>query len=98
MTSRPKMNNRGALIGLAALLVLQSSGPASAAGFGDFLNNILAEFNAVRSPLGIIALIMVGIAYAFNFFDLRKTAYAVIGIIIMFSAPQILSLITGGGA
>ena len=96
MNAPSKMNKRGAIFTMAALLVLHSAGPASAQGFGDFLNNILDEFNAIRTPLAIIALMIVGVAYAFNFFDLRKTAYAVIGIIIIFSAAQLVALITGG--
>jgi type IV secretion system protein VirB2 len=96
MNAPTKVNKLRAVAILAALLVLQSAAPASAQGFTDFLTNVLDEFNAVRTPLATIALIIVGIAYAFNFFDLRKTAYAVIGIIIMFAAAQILSLITGG--
>lgn len=96
MNAPKKANKLGAVATLAALLVLQSAAPASAQGFTDFLTNILAEFNAVRTPLATIAIIIVGIAYAFNFFDLRKSAYAVIGIVIMFAATQILGLITGG--
>lgn len=95
MNAPTKPNRAGALLGIAAILVLHAAGPASAQGFTDFLDNILDEFNAVRTPLATIALIIVGIAYAFNFFDLRKTAYAVIGIIIMFAAAQLLALITG---
>lgn len=95
MNAPTKPNRAGALLGIAAILVLHTAGPASAQGFTDFLDNILDEFNAVRTPLATIALIIVGIAYAFNFFDLRKTAYAVIGIIIMFAAAQLLALITG---
>lgn len=95
MNAPSKVNRLGALLCFSVVLVLETAAPASAQGFGDFLNNILDEFNAVRTPLATIALILVGIAYAFNFFDLRKTAYAVIGIIMMFAAAQLLTLITG---
>ena len=84
------------LLYMAGLIGLASTGPASAQGFADFLNNILEEFNEVRTPIATIALIIVGFAYAFNFVDLRKAAWAVVGIIIMFAATQLLALITGG--
>lgn len=69
---------------------------AAAAGFTDFLNNVLKEFEAVRQPLALIGLILTGILYLFNVIDLRRTAYVVVGIIIMYAASEILNLITGG--
>lgn len=79
-------------IALAALII--SSQPAAAAGFGDFLNNILAEFNAIKTPLAVIALMLVGVGWMFNFMDLRKVAVAIIGIIILFGAAEIVSMVT----
>lgn len=80
---------------MAAILVIGTVTPASAAGFADFLNNILNEFNAIRTPIAIIAIMLVGVAYLFNMVDLRRTAYVIIGIIVIFGAAEILKMVTG---
>ncbi|WP_227272013.1 TrbC/VirB2 family protein [Roseobacter weihaiensis] len=85
----------GAMLTFSAVLLIHSAVPASAQGFTDFLNNILDEFNNVRRPLALIAIILVGFAFMFNLIDLRKTGYAIVGIIVIFSAVEILALITG---
>ena len=37
---------------IALVLLIGLSGPAAAAGFTDFLNNVVDEFNSARRPLG----------------------------------------------
>lgn len=69
--------------------------PAAAAGFTDFFGNILNEFNSVRRPLALIAIIMVGFAWLFNFFDLSRAGKVVAGIIVIFAATEILDMIIG---
>lgn len=77
------------------LLFLLTAQPAAAAGFADFLNNILDEFNAVKNPLAVIAIMLTGICFLFNLIDLRRVGYVIIGIIVLFGATEIVSMVTG---
>ena len=49
----------------------------------------------VARLLAIIAVIVVGIAWMFGYLDLRKAAYVVLGVAIVFGASEIVSTLTG---
>ncbi|OYX88982.1 MAG: Type IV secretory pathway AvhB2 protein, partial [Xanthobacter sp. 17-67-6] len=50
----------------------------------------------VAKLLATIAVIVVGIAWMFGYLDLRKAAYVVLGIGIIFGAAQLVTTISGG--
>ncbi|OYY32555.1 MAG: hypothetical protein B7Y57_30180 [Rhodospirillales bacterium 35-66-84] len=50
----------------------------------------------VAKLLATIAVIVVGIAWMFGYLDLRKAAYVVLGIGIIFGAAELVSTISGG--
>jgi type IV secretion system protein VirB2 len=50
----------------------------------------------VARLLAIIAVIIVGIAWMFGYLDLRKAAFVVLGIGIIFGATEIVNMISGG--
>lgn len=79
---------------IALVLLIGLTGPASAAGFTDFLNNVVDEFNNARRPLALIAIMIVGALYMFNVIDMRRTGQVAIGVIVIFAATEILDLIT----
>lgn len=84
----------GAPASVALVLLLGFAGPAAAAGFTDFLNNVVDEFNNARRPLALIAIMVVGCLYMFNVIDMRRTGQVAIGVIVIFAATEILDLIT----
>ncbi len=84
----------GAPASVALVLLLGFAGPAAAAGFTDFLNNVVDEFNNARRPLALIAIMIVGALYMFNVIDMRRTGQVAIGVIVIFAATEILDLIT----
>ena len=84
----------GAPASVALVFLLGLSGPAAAAGFTDFLNNVVDEFNNARRPLALIAIMVVGCLYMFNVIDMRRTGQVAIGVIVIFAATEILDLIT----
>jgi type IV secretion system protein VirB2 len=65
-------------------------------GVESVLQNIvdMLQGNVIRL-LAIIAVIIVGIAWMFGFMDLRKAAYCVLGIGIVFGASEIVNAIAG---
>lgn len=79
---------------IALVLFIGLTGPAAAAGFTDFLNNVVDEFNSARRPLALIAIMVVGCLYMFNVIDMRRTGQVAIGVIVIFAATEILDLIT----
>lgn len=83
----------GAPLSIALVVLITFSGPAAAAGFTDFLNNVVDEFNNARRPLALIAIMIVGCLYMFNVIDMRRTGQVAIGIIVIFAAAEILDLI-----
>jgi len=78
-----------------ALLLANFASPAAAAGFTDFFNNILDEFESVKQPVALIAIMLVGFGWVFNFVDLRRAGWLVGGIVLIYAASEVLSMITG---
>lgn len=80
---------------LMAALLANFASPAAAAGFTDFFNNILTEFNSVKQPISLIAIMLVGFGWVFNFVDLRRAGWLVGGIVLVYAAAEVLGMITG---
>ncbi|WP_368518719.1 TrbC/VirB2 family protein [Rhizobium sp.] len=90
----------GATVAMATVLSIAMIEPAfaqSAGGIETVLQNIVTLLTGnVAKLLATIAVIIVGIAWMFGYLDLRKAAYVVLGIGILFGASQIVSTISGG--
>lgn len=89
--------------GLAAALhhpaFAQSVGGGVGGNIESFLQNVVDLLTGnVARLLAVIAVVLVGVAWMFGQVDLRRAGVVVIGIIMIFSAVQIVSMITGGGS
>lgn len=70
---------------------------AQTGGIESVLQNIVDMLTGnVARLLAIIAVIIVGIAWMFGYLDLRKAAFVVLGIGIIFGATEIVNTISGG--
>jgi type IV secretory pathway VirB2 component (pilin) len=90
----------GTAAAMAAVLCLVVAEPAFAqvAGIEGVLKNIETMLTgAIAKSLATIAVIITGIAWMFGYLDLRKAAYVVLGVAIVFGASQIVNMLTGGG-
>ncbi|WP_368516726.1 TrbC/VirB2 family protein [Rhizobium sp.] len=99
MMSRINIRAFGATVAMATVLSIAMIEPAFAqsAGIETVLQNIVTLLTGnVAKLLATIAVIIVGIAWMFGYLDLRKAAYVVLGIGILFGASQIVSTISGG--
>ncbi len=84
---------------MAAKLVLFAAEPALAqtTNIEGVLQNIVTMLTGnVARLLATLAVIIVGIAWMFGFMDLRKAAYVVLGVAIVFGASEVVSTLTGG--
>jgi type IV secretion system protein VirB2 len=78
-------------------LVMVEPSFAQAGGIESALQNIVNMLTGnVARLLAIIAVIIVGIAWMFGYLDLRKAAFVVLGIGIIFGATEIVNMISGG--
>ena len=69
---------------------------AQAANIEGVLQKVVDTLTGeVARLLAIIAVIVVGIAWMFGYLDLRKAAYVVLGVAIVFGASEIVSTLTG---
>ena len=70
---------------------------AQAAGIETILQNVvdLLQGNIFRL-FATIAVILIALAWMFGYLDLRKAAYVVLGVAIVFGASEIVSTLTGG--
>ncbi|GAA4664986.1 TrbC/VirB2 family protein [Bartonella pachyuromydis] len=85
---------------LTALIVIDPSYAAdTSAGFGKIdsvLDSIVTTLTGGTARLiAIICVIGVGIAWMYGIFDLRKAAFVIIGIGIVFGAPSLVSKFIG---
>lgn len=100
MRSRINIRALAAVVSMAAVFSGVTIEPAfaqSAGGIETVLQNIVTLLTGnVAKLLATIAVIIVGIAWMFGYLDLRKAAYVVLGIGIIFGASQIVSTISGG--
>ncbi len=81
----------------ALLLVAVEPALAQTANIEGVLQNIVTMLTGnVARLLATLAVIIVGIAWMFGYLDLRKAAYVVLGVAIVFGASEIVSTLTGG--
>jgi len=95
----PSLRKACALIcvGLAFSLVLVEPAFAQSANIEGVLQNIVNMLTGnVARLLATLAVIIVGIAWMFGHLDLRKAAYVVLGVAIVFGASEVVSTLTGG--
>ncbi|MEK1851476.1 MAG: TrbC/VirB2 family protein [Phyllobacterium sp.] len=99
MTTTARIRAFAAIALLAGILAFGMSGSAlaqSAGGIENVLQNIVDLLTGnVARLLAIIATIIVGIAWMFGYLDLRKAAFVVLGIGIIFGATEIVNTIAG---
>ena len=83
-----------------AILALATTEPAlaqDAGGIEATLQNIVTLLTGnVARLLAIIATVVVGIAWMFGYLDLRKAAFVVLGIGVIFGATEIVNTLSGG--
>ena len=98
LSVRDPVRNVGAVLCIAIAATTLSAQPALAsANVEGLLQNVvdLLTGNTARL-LAILAVVVVGILWMFGLFDLRRAAIVVLGIVVVFGAAEIVSLITGG--
>lgn len=84
-------------ITLVFSLVLIEPAFAQSANIEGVLQNIVNLLTGnVARLLATLAVIVVGIAWMFGYLDLRKAAYVVLGVAIVFGASEVVSTLTGG--
>jgi type IV secretion system protein VirB2 len=84
-------------IALVLSLALVEPALAQSANIQGVLQNIVDLLTGeVARLLAILAVILCGIAWMFGYLDLRKAAYVVLGVAIVFSASEIVGTLTGG--
>lgn len=105
MTNGPSLRT-GLTLLLAASFTVALAHPAFAQSVGGvggnvetFLQNVVDLLTGnVARLLAVIAVVLVGVGWMFGHIDLRRAGIVIIGIILIFGAAQIVSLITGGSA
>jgi type IV secretion system protein VirB2 len=95
-----KLRTIGTYAAMGVLFSLALAEPAAAQAAGKIeavLQNIvdLLEGN-VAKLLATLAVIIAGIGWMFGYIDMRKAAYVVLGIAIIFGASEIVGWLTGG--
>lgn len=97
---RVMLRNARPVATAATILLIGAATPAfaqSAGGIENVLQNIVNLLTGnVARLLAIIATIIVGIAWMFGYLDLRKAAFVVLGVGIIFGATEIVNTISGG--
>lgn len=100
MSERVRVRPVTAAMLTAAVFAIGVADPAYAQATGGIetvLQNIVTLLTGnVAKLLATIAVIVVGIAWMFGYLDLRKAAYVVLGIGIIFGAAQLVTTISGG--
>jgi type IV secretory pathway VirB2 component (pilin) len=84
-------------MGLVLSIGLVQPAFAQTANLEGVLQNIVNMLTGnVARLLATLAVIIVGIAWMFGHLDLRKAAYVVLGVAIVFGASEVVSTLTGG--
>lgn len=88
---------RAVAIGASAAIVsLAMASPAAAQSPNDLLQNVVDVLQGgLTRLLAIIAVILMGVGCFFGIFDWRKVAMIVFGMVLVFGAAEIVSLISG---
>jgi type IV secretory pathway VirB2 component (pilin) len=93
-TLRPALAT-GLIAGVLTLTLVEPA-LAQAANIEGVLQKVVDMLTGeVARLLAIIAVIVVGIAWMFGYLDLRKAAYVILGVAIVFGASEIVSTLTG---
>ncbi|WP_018237803.1 TrbC/VirB2 family protein [Ensifer sp. BR816] len=81
---------------IVSIVMVEPAFAQATGGIESVLQNIVDMLTGnVAKLLATIAVIIVGIAWMFGYLDLRKAAYVVLGIGIIFGASEIVSTISG---
>ena len=100
MSESMRVRPVAAIMLMVAVFAIGTAEPAFAQASGGIetvLQNIVTLLTGnVAKLLATIAVIVVGIAWMFGYLDLRKAAYVVLGIGIIFGAAELVSTISGG--
>lgn len=84
---------------IIGLMCLGFASPAAAQDIPGLLQNVVDMLSGQTARLlATLAVIIVGILWMFGLFDLRRAGVVVLGIIVVFGAAQIVTMLTGGGA
>ncbi|KQT62245.1 MULTISPECIES: TrbC/VirB2 family protein [unclassified Aureimonas] len=82
---------------LVSAVMMEPAFAQAGGGIETTLQNIVTLLTGnVARLLAIIATIIVGIAWMFGYLDLRKAAFVVLGIGIIFGATEIVNTLAGG--
>jgi type IV secretory pathway VirB2 component (pilin) len=95
----PSLRKSPAFLCICLVLSIGLVEPAFAqtANLEGVLQNIVNMLTGnVARLLATLAVIIVGIAWMFGHLDLRKAAYVVLGVAIVFGASEVVSTLTGG--
>ena len=87
-----------ALVLMAAALAVTWAGPAAAqqVAVEKVLQNIVTMLTGnVAKLLATLAVIITGVAWMFGHLDLRRAAWVVLGVAIVFGAAEIVNTLTG---
>ena len=87
-----------ALVLMAAVLAITWAEPAAAqqATVEKVLQNIVTMLTGnVAKLLATLAVIITGVAWMFGHLDLRRAAWVVLGVAIVFGAAEIVNTLTG---
>lgn len=98
MTFRNRLRPVAASACIGLLAVGLSAEPALAsANVEGLLQNVVDMLTGNTARLlAILAVVVVGVLWMFGLFDLRRAAIVVLGIVVVFGAAEIVTLITGG--
>jgi len=95
-------NRRAGAVTLAAIILafgLVEPAAAQSVGVETLLQNVVNFFTGNTTRLlAILAVIIMGILAMFGIFDFRRMAIVVVGMVVVFGAAQIVSMVTGSGA
>jgi len=80
-----------------SLFVIEPSFAQNLAGIEGVLDNIQKALSGkIAKAVAVIAVVLVGFAWMFGYLDLRKAMYCVLGVAIVFGAPQIVEMLSSG--
>jgi type IV secretion system protein VirB2 len=98
---RQKLRRCGTYAAMGVVLALAMAEPAFAQAAGGRIESVLQnivdllEGNVARL-LATLAVIIAGVGWMFGYIDMRKAAYVVLGIAIIFGASEIVGWLAGG--